>query len=98
MNADWVADFLVRPEVDRGQRELRSLQVGPLGPSVVLVGGHLDPLGQQIAPAEGVVGACASWGLGAFSSFAFYVVVVAEPVVVVAETSSPFFVGGGPPA
>ena len=86
---DWVADCQAHQEV--GVRGLRLPQVGHLGPFVVLVGVHLVPLvrGLQIAPEdlEGVVGACASWGLGAFSSFAFCVVVVAEPVAVVVETS-----------
>ena len=85
-----------------GVQGVQTLQVDSLGPFAVLVGVHLAHLvkGQQtgLEDPEGVVGAYASWGLGAFSSFAFYVVVVAEPVVVVAETSSPFFVGGGPPA
>ena len=89
MNVDWVADCQAHQEV--GVRGLRLPQVGPLGPFVVLVGVHLVPLvrGQQIVleDLEGVVGACASWGLGAFSSFAFCVVVVAEPVAVVVGTS-----------
>ena len=86
---DWVADCQAHQEV--GVRGLRLPQVGPLGPFVVLVGVHLDPLvrDQQIVleDPEGVVGACASWGLGAFSSFAFCVVVVAGPVAAVVGTS-----------
>ena len=89
MNVDWVADCQAHQEV--GVRGLRLPQVDPLGPFVVLVGVHLVPLvrGQQIVleDPEGVVGACASWGLGAFSSFAFCVVVVAEPVAAVVGTS-----------
>ena len=74
-----------------GVQGVQTLQVGPLGPFAVLVGVHLAHLvrGQQtgLEDPEGVVGAYASWGLGAFSSFAFCVVVVAGLVAAVVGTS-----------